>query len=120
MAQRTINIDDLDPTVDTDVETVRFGLDGAGYEIDLGKANRTKLEKALEPFLDKARRDASAPRRTAAGGSVAQKGRTSTSKADNEAVRAWAKENGHQVSERGRISNTVIQAYEAAQASAKS
>src|SRR6266568_3668546 len=61
---KTVNVvitDDLDGS--PDAETVAFGLDGHSYEIDLGKKNRAKLEKSLQPFMDVARR--TTQRRTA-------------------------------------------------------
>lgn len=42
--------DDLDGS--GNAETVSFGFDGVTYEVDLGKKNRTRLEKALAPFIE--------------------------------------------------------------------
>jgi hypothetical protein len=104
---KTVNVvitDDLDGS--PDAETVAFGLDGNSYEIDLGKKNRAKLEKSLQPFMDVARR--STQRRTA------RASRGSGSRIDRAAVRAWAAEQGFKVSERGRISAEVMSKYDAA------
>ena len=96
--------DDLDGS--DNAETVSFGLDGVTYEIDLAKKNRAKLEKALAPYLEAARRVPRGGRRGA--------GRGSGPSADRSAVRAWARDAGLQVSERGRVSAEVMRQYEAA------
>ena len=104
---KTVNVvitDDLDGS--PDAETVAFGFEGRNYEIDLGKKNRAKLEKSLQPFMDVARR--STQRRTA------KASRGSGSRTDRAAVRAWAAEQGLKVSERGRISAEVMSKYDAA------
>jgi len=99
-------IDDLDGG-DAD-ETVRFGLDGAQYEIDLAEKNATVLREALGPFMVAARR---------AGGSVrtGRTGRRAPGKALdgdlNERIRAWAPTAGFTVSSKGRIANSVREAY---------
>ena len=97
--------DDLDGS--GNAETVSFGLDGVSYEIDLGKQNRARLERALAPFIDAARR---APR----GGRHRSAGQAGGSSADRGAVRAWAKAAGLKVSERGRISADIMRQYDAA------
>lgn len=109
MAQRTITVlsDDLDGTESDDIRTVRFGLDGATYEIDLSPKNREALEKALSPYLEVARRAggrASTPKKAGGRRDAAQTG----------AIREWARQNGYTVSERGRIPREVEEAYNAA------
>ena len=86
--------------------TVRFGLDGASYEIDLSKKNALTLEKALAPYVAAGR----AVRATHSRGR-----RPSARRASNDvgAIREWARQNGHHVSDRGRISATVLEAYRA-------
>lgn len=96
--------DDLDGSADA--ETVRFSIDGVSYEIDLGAKNRAKLDKALAPYIERGRRV------SAARGRRRLSGRESG--VDNAAVRAWARSEGLQVSERGRISADVIRQYQAA------
>jgi len=96
--------DDLDGS--TDARTVSFGLDGVAYEIDLSEQNRERLGGALAPFIHAARRVQRASR--SRNGS-----RRPAPGADRAAVRAWAKEAGLQVSERGRISSEVMRQYEA-------
>ena len=96
--------DDLDGS--PDAETVAFGFEGRSYEIDLGKKNRAKLEKSLQPFMDAARR--TAQRRTA------RAPRAAGARTDRAAVRTGAAAQGLKVSERGRISAEVMSKYDAA------
>ena len=86
-------------------ETVIFGLDGTTYEIDLSKKNAAKLRDALAGYVGSARR-VSGRRGAAARG----RGR-SRAASDSADIRAWAKDNGYDVSERGRISAEVRAAY---------
>ena len=90
-------------------ETITFGLDGSTYEIDVCEAHGRELRDAYAPFVGAARRagrTAGGPRR---GG-----GRSRGGTNDVAQIREWARSNGHQVSERGRISATVRAAYDAA------
>lgn len=88
-------------------ETMRFGLDGSEYEIDLSTKNADRFRKALTPFTGHARRISSRGQATRG----ARIGSTRQRSAD---IRAWAKEQGISVSERGRIPATVVEQYEAA------
>ncbi len=97
--------DDLDGS--ENAETVSFGFGGVTYEVDLGKKNQAKLEKALAPFIEAGRRMPGGTRRRAAS-------RTAGSSADRTAVRAWARAAGLKVSERGRISANIMRQYEEA------
>jgi len=101
-------IDDLDGTEldPTDVREVHFGLDGRSYVIDLSTTNANRLRDALSPYADAARRDQIAGR-TAAAPAPARSGRK-----DLDQVREWANANGHTVSNRGRIPNAVLEAYD--------
>lgn len=98
-------IDDLDGT-DAE-ETVSFGLDGVSYEIDLSQANAAQLRDDLAKWVGSARRVKGRVSRTtrATGGS---------SKDDLNKIREWGRQNGYQVSERGRVSREVQEAYAAA------
>jgi hypothetical protein len=90
-------------------ETVSFALDGAEYEIDLSTENATELRNALAPWLSHGRKVGGRKRtRTARAAAVTE---SSGSTSD---IRAWALENGMDVSSRGRISSEVRQAYEQA------
>ncbi|SEH00219.1 Lsr2 protein [Nonomuraea solani] len=111
MAKRIVEsfIDDIDGR---DAEgTTRFALDGTSYEIDLSGSNREKLEKALAPFITKAR--AVRADRVVRGRRGAGSGHTVTRDKATE-IRRWAKAQGLPVSERGRIAATVVEQYEAA------
>lgn len=90
-----------------DVRTVRFGFEGVSYEIDLTEAEATDLSERLADFIN-------AGRRVGRIASTATKPRSKRGNSDAEAIRAWAKENGITVSERGRISADVRAKYEAA------
>jgi Lsr2 len=96
--------DDLDGS--PDAQTLTFGFDGVTYEIDLSDHNRARLQALVAPYIQAGRR-VGRGRRTAAS-------RPPASRGDRAAVRAWAKEQGITVSERGRISSDVISQYEAA------
>jgi Lsr2 len=101
MAKETVLIDDIDNSVREGVESVRFSLNGRSYSIDLGESNRNKLEKALAPFIEHAVSGTpAAPVKKRGGTSVPSK-----------EIRAWAAENGHEVSPRGVIHKDIIAAY---------
>ena len=106
MAQKVniVLVDDLDGTEAT--ETVTFGLDGSTYEIDLNDANASSLREALSGYVGHARK--------VTGGRRARKSAASSSSSNTKDVREWAKAQGMDVSERGRISADVQQAYDAA------
>jgi hypothetical protein len=87
-------------------ETVRFGLDGSEYEIDLNKKNARAFRKQLAPFVDHARKAGRGQRRRPV--------RTSSGRERSGAIRAWAKGKGIAVSARGRIPASVAEQYEAA------
>ncbi|GAA2734868.1 Lsr2 family protein [Pedococcus aerophilus] len=109
MAQR-VNIvleDDIDGSPAD--ETVTFALDGVSYEIDLTTANATALREALAPYVGHGRR--SGGRRSSGAKSAP---RSTGGKKDLTDVREWARNNGHKVSERGRISAEVQAAYDKA------
>jgi nucleoid-associated protein Lsr2 len=105
MAQKiTVELqDDLDggPAA----ETVRFGVDGAEYEIDLSKKNAAVFRRKLAPFIDHARKAGRGQRRRPA--------RTAASRDRSGSIRAWAKQAGIAVSARGRIPASVVKRYEA-------
>jgi Lsr2 len=110
MAKTVVTTDDIDGS--PNAETVTFSFDGRSFEIDLSKKSRAALEKALKPYIDAGR--AAGTRSTrASGGSGRSRGRRSSS-VDLAAVRAWAAENGIAVSDRGRISASVLEQYQAA------
>jgi Lsr2 len=107
-------IDDLDGSEASG--TFDFSLEGRNYQIDLSDENAAKLREALTPFIDAARK---------AGGRSGGRGRSQrqtpstekparSSREETQAIREWARQNGHQVSDRGRIPKSVLEAYQAA------
>jgi hypothetical protein len=100
--------DDLDGSEAT--ETVTFGLDGTTYEIDLNDKNAAALRDALAPYLGHGRKVGAAPRRAGGRKSAAVAGGGPSARE----IRDWARENGHDVPERGRVSAEVRSAYDAA------
>ncbi|WP_269815364.1 histone-like nucleoid-structuring protein Lsr2 [Kribbella monticola] len=99
--------DDLDGTVIATGkgETITFALDGHAYEIDLNNKNATALRKTLSPYLSAGRRV-----KTSRGASVK---RTQIS-SDSRTIKEWARANGYEVNDRGRIPNDIRAAFEAA------
>lgn len=118
MAQKMIVqlVDDLDGSQSNDISTVTFGLDGATYEIDLTEANADNLRKALEEFVAPARRTGGRLKRGTA--SASPSGSATASHEQAQAIREWARRNGHEISNRGRIPASLTEAFEAAQAEA--
>jgi len=112
MAQKVqvILVDDVDGG-EAD-ETVSFALDGISYEIDVSETNAEAIREALAPWVGHARKMGG--RSTARSRSSATKSRPAAERADLSDMRAWARENGYVVSDRGRVSSEVRAAYEAA------
>ena len=107
MAQRiqTLLIDDLDGG--EAAGTVRFGLDGTEYEIDLSTAHSDELRKALAQYLAHARRAGGATRSAA-------RIRRDGAAVDTAKVREWAKGQGIEVKGRGRVPSDVVAQYKTA------
>jgi hypothetical protein len=94
-------------------ETVAFGLDGSAYEIDVCEQHGADLRDAFAPYVGAARRAGRAP--VAPAQRRGGRGRSGAGdKQRVQEIREWARANGHQVSERGRLSAAVMEAYEAA------
>lgn len=112
MAQKHIVqlIDDLDQSTAT--ETVAFGIDGAQYEIDLSAKNAAKLRDALSTYVANARRAARGAGRSYSTGRRAGRP-TRSDREQTQAIREWARKNGHKVGEKGRIPAVVLDAYNA-------
>lgn len=108
MAQKVniILVDDIDGSEAT--ETVTFGLDGTTYEIDLNDKNAAALREALATYVGHGRKVGAGPRR----------GRRSSGSAANgpsaREIRDWARQNGYDVPDRGRVSAEVREAYDKA------
>jgi hypothetical protein len=111
MAKQIITVltDDLDGS-DAD-RTMEFGLDGVNYSIDLSDKNAGKLRKALEPYVSVASR----VRGGAGNGRVASPAArpVRANRDQNQAIREWASKNGYEVSERGRIPGSIVEAFHA-------
>ena len=109
MAQKiqTLFIDDIDGG-EAD-GTVRFALDGSEYEIDLNAKHSEELRSALANYVSHARKVGGSTRRAAGSRS----GRRSSS-VDTVAVRAWAREQGIDIKDRGRVPADVTAKYQAA------
>jgi hypothetical protein len=102
-------LDDIDGS-EAD-ETLKFGLDGTNYEIDVNEKHADQLRRSLAKFILGARRVGRigvTPSRRRTTGVPARSDR-----AQNQAIREWAKRKKIQLSDRGRIPATVIEQYEA-------
>ncbi|GGH95946.1 Lsr2 family protein [Arthrobacter liuii] len=107
MAQKVniILVDDLDGgSAD---ENVKFGLDGASYEIDLSAANAAELRSSLERFI-------TAARKASGGRTQRTKAATGGRSHDSAQIRQWARDNGYTVNSRGRIQAEIQEAYQKA------
>lgn len=108
-------VDDLDGG--TAEETVEFGVDGVAYEIDLSADNAVHLRDALAGYVAHARKAGSGQQRRRGGGGQARRsagsgsGRAAVDREQNQAIREWARKNGMNVSDRGRIPAEVLEAY---------
>jgi hypothetical protein len=107
MAKTTIVqlVDDLDGSEAH--ETVRFGLDGQMYEIDLSNKNAAKLRAALQPYVEHGTRVSG----RAAGGRGGNRRPAVSEREQNKAIRAWAIRKGYDVAPRGRIRAEIIEQY---------
>ena len=115
MAQKvqiTLTDDLLDDDTPAD-ETLTFAVDGVTYEIDLSSENAGKLRDAVAPYIAAGRRAGSAAKKQAAATTRRPRAASGGRSSANE-VRAWAREQGMEVSERGRVRDEVKAAYEAA------
>jgi len=106
MAQKISVVLEDDLTGGPADQTIRFAFDGTDYEIDLNAKNAAAFSKKLAPFIEHARRAGRAPSR--------RPGRTAANRQRSGDIRAWAKEHGLAVSERGRIPVSVAEQYHAA------
>ena len=99
-------VDDFDGTPAE--QTVRFAFNGASYEIDLNREHFEEFAEAIQPYIKAGRKVGSTRRRGNAG--------NPNQRLENAKIRAWAQENGREVSDRGRIPAPIVEAYRQAHA----
>ncbi|GAA1885272.1 histone-like nucleoid-structuring protein Lsr2 [Williamsia serinedens] len=92
-------VDDLSGKVLSDPETVRFGIDGSEYQLETSQESADELRSMLQEYAKISRK------RTTRRSDAA---RAAASVAD---IRAWAVENGWDISERGRVPKVIVDAY---------
>lgn len=111
MAQRVQVIleDDIDGSEAS--ETVEFALDGVTYEIDLNDQHASALRDDLAKWIGEARRSGGRRQTRRRGGGAGGGGGSAENLAD---IREWGRSNGYKVSDRGRVSQEVRDAYAAA------
>jgi hypothetical protein len=108
MAQKiqTLFIDDIDGGAAEG--TVRFALDGADYEIDLSGKHSDELRTALRKYVEHARKVGGTARRSST------RGGRKPSTVDTVAARTWARENGYNIKDRGRVPADLVAKYQEA------
>jgi nucleoid-associated protein Lsr2 len=107
MARQTVTrlVDDLDGGVAH--ETVKFGLDGQQFEIDLSTKNAKKLRNELAPFVEHGNRTSTRATRTGRNPAT----RTVAGRDQNRAIREWALAKGYDIAPRGRIKQDIVEAF---------
>ncbi|MDR0594890.1 MAG: Lsr2 family protein [Bifidobacteriaceae bacterium] len=106
-------VDDLDGS--EGAETVRFGLDGTAYEIDLSPANAERLRKSLAKWTEFARRLPSrGPKAGRSATRAANPARRAVNSGEMAKIRTWARSQGLEISDRGRIPVPIQESYYAA------
>ncbi|GAC52866.1 Lsr2 family protein [Gordonia sp. GONU] len=104
-------IDDLDGKVLDQYETVRWSLDGKNYEFDTSSKHAQQFRDSLAKYLDISRQTGRVTKRATATTAAAGGGRN---KETTKAIREWAIREGYELSDRGRIPQSIIEAFEAA------
>jgi hypothetical protein len=105
---QTLYIDDIDDIDGSEAAgTVRFGLDGVDFEIDLNTEHTDEFHTALRTYIDHARKIGGTSRR-------APRSRRADSAIDTTAVRSWAREQGIDIKDRGRVPGDIVAKYQAA------
>jgi hypothetical protein len=102
-------LDDLDGQPAADAEAVNFTFGGIEYEIDLRPANVEQFAEALAPYIAVSRRVGGTRVRVRRAAGEKPGGSTAS------AIREWARQQGYEVSDRGRINTDVAEAYAKAQ-----
>jgi Lsr2 len=95
--------------------TRRFSVDGADYEIDMSEAESEAFDEMLAPYREAARLLGRGGRSRGQGRPPAAARAANAKSVDTVAVREWAREEGIEVKDRGRIPGDVVEKYQAAQ-----
>jgi hypothetical protein len=106
---QTLFVDDIDGSAADGM--VRFGLDGTDYEIDLNTGHAQALRDALAPYISAARRAGGGARRQVRNGRKAPVNGVNTTE-----IREWAKAQGIEVKDRGRVPAELVVKFKAATA----
>lgn len=112
MAQKVVVelVDDLDGTASQDVATVTFGLDGVQYEIDLNDDHADQLRDLLASYVAAGRRTGGRTKRQTTATTTKPAG--PGNREQTKAIRDWARQNGFDLADRGRIPAHVIDAFD--------
>jgi hypothetical protein len=102
--------DDFDNELEAS-ETITYALDGTTYEVDLSGKNAKRLRGELEKWIEVSRKVSgpSGPRRAVRSGISGDGAGLPLAE-----IRAWAKDNGFEVPDRGRVSAAIVRAWKAA------
>ncbi|MBY4574807.1 hypothetical protein ACN94_14585 [Gordonia paraffinivorans] len=103
-------IDDLDGKVLDQYETVRWSLDGKNYEFDTSSKHAQQFRDSLQKYLEVSRQVG----RTTKRASTTTTSSGGRNKETTKAIREWAIREGYELSDRGRIPQSIIDAFEAA------
>lgn len=118
MARETIQriIDDYDGTEldPSDVIVENFTINGVDYQLDLGGKSAAKFDKDMQKWIDKATKIGGRAKRSTNKQAPASNGAAPTDKSQLAAIRDWARQNGYEVSDRGRIAQAIVAEFEAA------
>jgi hypothetical protein len=107
---QTLFIDDIDGGAAEG--TVRFALDGTEYEIDLNAKHSDELRSAIGKYVTHARKVGGSARR--AGRAAGRAGRGAGSSLNTTEIRNWAREQGYDIKDRGRVPADLVAKYQAA------
>jgi hypothetical protein len=110
--KREIYFDDLDES--PDAQPITFALEGKEYQIDLSEKNAERLRSALQEFIGKARPVVPRPVTSLASERTSRRRSSGSGRDDIQAIRQWANDNGYELPPRGRIKQSVIDAYDEA------
>jgi len=107
---QTLFIDDIDGGAAEG--TVRFALDGTDYEIDLNAKHSEELRSALGKYVSHARKVGGSARRAGRGAGRGSRGAGSS--LNTTEIRNWAREQGYDIKDRGRVPADLVAKYQAA------